>query len=740
MTTSRESLTLISALLQVHQITDRSALLPVLLHALAAEHGPVAALAYLPESGGEHLQLALTAAAGVSASRDDWEAHGVPDTARDGAAYALQRQGDQARPAGSLEDATCQLWEAGTAERVEQALGVRLAAMAPVRSAFAPWGAVVLLFLGDCPADVAAGAAAHAAAALGRLLDREIEQDQEGGLIVSAEIDGIAAREVSRAQRYGRVLSLSLLERTDGDTPGPLLTLAAGMMRRPDTAGLLEDGRIVALLPETPPEGAASFLRRLYERTTAEGFTLRGGSASYPDDGASFSALLARAGERLRALEPAALAEATPPEEYVPATAPQAGAGRGLATVGIRIAPITDSEIAGWRALLQRLPSVVTADACGFDGMSGTFNVTAPSVTRLLVDLQGVAAKMDARLSPTITGEVSISLRAADARPREMRAVAGGSVRALHEPIHPRPAASDGLSSVTAVAVAPDAPASDAAEVAPPRRVPAPPPPIPPMPPQAPARRRRGGPRLNLNRPGLALLIAIPVALLAIIGVARLTRDDTPAASTFVPSPPAAPATTEPAGSPVATLAPPVATGAAQRVLARDLTGGCLPEPGKAACDDLRAGLWAGDMQAWQRWLQSLGQPAPTQRDVFERVFAMRVAVNDPAARQDVARATNAPLPIIAGVTVTDRLMAVELLNFGVAPANLAGAILPGGLGTVSAGASLAPDARCVASTVAEKHTCPFGISGGQPAPVGSGTPLRLTAADGRELDVWVMP
>lgn len=208
------------------------------------------------------------------------------------------------------------------------------------------------------------------------------------------------------------------------------------------------------------------------------------------------------------------------------------------------------------------------------------------------------------------------------------------------------------------------------------------------------------------------------------------TAEQLPAAATAPPAP-ASPAS-------LASATPP------EQRLVRDLTGRCLPEPGKRECDALRAGLWAGDPETWRRWAALRGEPPPSAAQVQTATIDMRLAAGDPVARADLARATGRPLPLIAALHVQaerggPQVVALELVNLGAAAADLSGVMLPGG-GRIAAGATLTPGRHCTVGPAAGAAACPFTVTGAGRLTAVPGDHLRLLTADGRELDDFVVP
>ncbi len=204
-------------------------------------------------------------------------------------------------------------------------------------------------------------------------------------------------------------------------------------------------------------------------------------------------------------------------------------------------------------------------------------------------------------------------------------------------------------------------------------------------------------------------------------------------------APRAAVSVTGPATPPPTALPTATANAGADQVILRSLAGGCIPVPGAAACDALRSGLWAGDLETWRQWAALQGSPPPSPAEAQVATIALRLGAGDPAAQIDFARATGRPLVLITRVRLRGRgderrVMAVELANLGAAPASLAGVTLPGGP-PLPAGATLAAGARCELGAAATVP-CPGMDAGAQSVPLlPPGNVLQLLGADGRLLD-----
>ncbi len=182
---------------------------------------------------------------------------------------------------------------------------------------------------------------------------------------------------------------------------------------------------------------------------------------------------------------------------------------------------------------------------------------------------------------------------------------------------------------------------------------------------------------------------------------------------------------------------------AAEVIVPRDLSGRCIPEPGRSACDPLRAALWAGDPAAWRAWAAARGEPPPTPAQVEAATVTLRLSAGDPAARIDLARATGQPLPLVIAVRL--RLLngrtlvtGLEIGNLGVQAAELSGVEVAGGA-RLAAGTTLPPGGRCVVGAGSGPPGCPL-LGAFVPVLLGPGEAVRLRGADGHPLDEFVLP
>jgi hypothetical protein len=132
-------------------------------------------------------------------------------------------------------------------------------------------------------------------------------RDPETGAYSAALFEDAAARELLRARRHGRCLSVASFQAPAG-LARPLLAALARAVRDEDLLSTAGPGRFRVLLPETDAFGALAFLRRAEREADLEpalgaqpGGTVDLGAATFPADGAGLEALLGRCEARLAA-------------------------------------------------------------------------------------------------------------------------------------------------------------------------------------------------------------------------------------------------------------------------------------------------------------------------------------------------------------------------------------------------------------------------------------------------------
>jgi diguanylate cyclase (GGDEF)-like protein len=147
--------------------------------------------------------------------------------------------------------------------------------------------------------------------------------DHLTGLFNRGYVDDRLAIELSRARRYGKQLSIAVIDAdhfkwlndTHGHSAGDQVLRKIGAIlrdsfRQSDTAGRYGGEEFVVILPETDIEAAAQKLESLRELvagapmvlgTSAEKvqMTISAGLASFPQDGEDAAELLASADERM---------------------------------------------------------------------------------------------------------------------------------------------------------------------------------------------------------------------------------------------------------------------------------------------------------------------------------------------------------------------------------------------------------------------------------------------------------
>lgn len=390
------------ALVELHRQREPYAQVRALFGRLAPVFGRAVACAYLLDraSGEYRLELLEDSAGLITSASWRSELNGPIALPADEAQPALSLLVDSEAPAEVVDRPGIIIgepWTDAATEALRRATGFRFLAAAPVMSEGEPEGIFLLFCANSWPRDAAADAAAHAGSAIGNAVQLRESSRTTADMFMRGVIDEVGAREINRAERYGRPLSVAVIELPpEESTPARLAAsaaLLARLMRLPDTAGHLDLHRAVVILPETPAAGGAAFLRRLRRQAGPDLAMLRMGASSFPDDGAKWAGLVETAISRLHV---------PPPEE--PA------ARRGPVAARIRVAPLREDDVDGWRQLIARLGAVATVQAGPFDGMSATFEVETLSMARLLAQLSSLAEKVEASVTPSVTGDIGLTL------------------------------------------------------------------------------------------------------------------------------------------------------------------------------------------------------------------------------------------------------------------------------------------------------------------------------------------
>jgi hypothetical protein len=398
------------ALLGLHHEREPRAVLRGLVRYLAPEYGRALACLYLPQRTACDLRLELLEDSAGEVTARDWGETLAAPVALPAAAVLpaltrLAESGDQATVSERPADLLGSAWPAVTGARDARFLGMRQVVLAPLVTDEDAVGLLLVLLLDNRPSAAAAECAAHAAVALAHLRRQRRDTRSASEIVMRSVIEEVAARELNRAERYDRLLSVAVVDLQEPDrVPWKLAATAAlvtSVMRLPDTAGTLDNGRLVVLLPETGAEGAATFLRRLGRQATPDLGALRCATATFPLDGTSLDALVCRAVFRL-----------DDPQPELRATRP----GRGYVSLHVTVTPVAEGEAPRWLALLERMGSVSAIALESFDRASARFTVRTPSAARLLGELRQLAAKVGGALTPTIDGEVGLQLRDTIAR------------------------------------------------------------------------------------------------------------------------------------------------------------------------------------------------------------------------------------------------------------------------------------------------------------------------------------
>jgi GGDEF domain-containing protein len=310
---AERSVTVMNTLLGLHREQDPQGLLRYLLTQLAPEYGRAVACCYLHDPATDEFRLELMNDAAGEATRRLWRADlraplALTQEAAGPVLAQLAASGSPVQVSESLPDVLIELWGEELARAIQGLLEMRFATAAPILTDEGVAGLLAVFFVDAWPFEVAAECTAHAAAALGNIVGRRTitpsaERDPETGLHTRRYAEQAGIREINRAERYRRALSLAVVEPKDPTAADARLRALAAhvtrVMRQPDTAGRLERQRLVVILPETLAGGAHAFLRRLSDMAGPDVPALRGRSATFPQDGRTWDELVAKAVERL---------------------------------------------------------------------------------------------------------------------------------------------------------------------------------------------------------------------------------------------------------------------------------------------------------------------------------------------------------------------------------------------------------------------------------------------------------
>jgi GGDEF domain-containing protein len=312
-TMPERSAAVMDTLLALHREREPRGVLHLLVRQLEPVYGGAVACAYLLDPLAGHFRCELVAERAREVLASFLRAHPrtpapVPTTTGMPALALLADSGLPVHVTEEVPAVLARLWSREDAAVLLQALGVRFTAVAPVVGAHGPLGVVLLCVLQGWPVEVAGECTAHAAVALANLLEWRHAQlpdrDPLTGLLTCERVRQAGEREINRAERYRRALSVVVIELPEeGQEPArcrALAELVSRVVRQPDIVGALEPGRVVALLPETPIGGATAFTRRLREAAAGGGLPpLRCACAMYPQDGREWEALVEAAIARL---------------------------------------------------------------------------------------------------------------------------------------------------------------------------------------------------------------------------------------------------------------------------------------------------------------------------------------------------------------------------------------------------------------------------------------------------------
>jgi hypothetical protein len=399
------------ALISLHTFTEPQRVTSHVESELSAVFGPLELWCYVQEDAGGHCRLIGSGA--PQATGDEQIASPPSGAPQSLSATALQRvsRALSSAPRQTLVGERMpvllrEIWGGGAALDIEAVAQCQPTAMRAISTGHGTVGLVILASAAGLPDDVAYEVTGHVAVALAGMHERSVSG---GSAFMRSMVAHVAQRELDRANRYQRPLSLAVLQ-LGGADPHPrevmtVTSLVTRMMRLPDTVGRLDDGHLAVLLPETEAAGARSFLRRLDQAASRATGSLRGAVATCPHDGRTWDELRTTALARLTGDLPQA--SASPPAEI--ALLPTVvSADEGLSAEAhcpdadeavqhrVRVTPLEQREVGPWRSMLRRLPPVIEVDLEEFRVDSAVFRITATSIRRLLRELRRAARTMQA--------------------------------------------------------------------------------------------------------------------------------------------------------------------------------------------------------------------------------------------------------------------------------------------------------------------------------------------------------
>ena len=177
--------------------------------------------------------------------------------------------------------------------------------------------------------------------------------------------------------------------------------------------------------------------------------------------------------------------------------------------------------------------------------------------------------------------------------------------------------------------------------------------------------------------------------------------------------------------------------------VARSFASTCVTA-GSRPCDTTTEALWRGDLAAWQARAAQRGQPSPDPAGAFQEAIRLRLEMGDPTTRIEIARGLNLPAVFLATLSVVPTSQGinveVEIVNLGVAPADLGDARVVGARGEtlfrLPASARLAPATGCRLSTrTGADSGCGFAAAAVTPPTIVDILPLTLDNRAGETLD-----
>jgi GGDEF domain-containing protein len=256
--------------------------------------GPTLVALWRRRGASDHLLLAATVSLGQTA----W-----PAVARELAlprAYAVFQE-HRGQPVGGLSVSSMLARLTDCHEAIASSTAeTTLASVAFVERDGLLAGVTLVAIQSEAPLAALHALSGHTAAAMRQLLSVDPagprrHRDPATGLLTRTGLEERAAREIVRAARYGRPLTLLVVKpgSSDGATMRVCARVLQDQLRDLDILARFDERHLAAMLPETDAHGGQLVVDRLRERLLAVGADI--GLAAFPDDGRTWDLLKAHA-------------------------------------------------------------------------------------------------------------------------------------------------------------------------------------------------------------------------------------------------------------------------------------------------------------------------------------------------------------------------------------------------------------------------------------------------------------